>query len=155
MSLLVVAPELLASAAADLESIGSALNAATAAAAAPTTSLAAAAADEVSAAVAALFAGFGKEYQTLNSQANAFYQQFLQSLNSASGSYAAAEAQSVSLLQTFETDLLGVVNAPSEALLGRPLIGNGTNGTAASPNGGAGGLVYGNGGNGYSQTAAG
>ncbi|WP_353698794.1 PGRS repeat-containing protein, partial [Mycobacterium tuberculosis] len=34
-------------------------------------------------------------------------------------------------------------------------IGNGADGTAANPNGGAGGLLYGNGGNGFSQTTAG
>ncbi|ORW03583.1 PecA family PE domain-processing aspartic protease [Mycobacterium lacus] len=155
MPLLVVAPELLASAAADLESIGAALNAAHAAAAVPTTGLAAAAADEVSAAVAALFAGFGQEYQALSVQANAFHQQFVQLLSSGAGSYVAAEAANASVLQTLEQDVLGVVNAPTQLLLGRPLIGDGANGTAASPNGGAGGLLYGNGGNGYSQTASG
>ena len=42
-----------------------------------------------------------------------------------------------------------------EALLGRPLIGSGTNGTAVPPNGGAGGLLYGDGGTGYCETASG
>ncbi|WP_337360551.1 PGRS repeat-containing protein, partial [Mycobacterium tuberculosis] len=51
--------------------------------------------------------------------------------------------------------VLGLINAPTQALLGRPLIGNGADGTAANPNGGAGGLLYGNGGNGFSQTTAG
>ncbi|REZ99666.1 PE family protein, partial [Mycobacterium tuberculosis] len=53
MSFLVVVPEFLTSAAADVENIGSTLRAANAAAAASTTALAAAGADEVSAAVAA------------------------------------------------------------------------------------------------------
>lgn len=56
MSRLIVAPDWLASAAAEVQSIGSALSAANAAAAAPTTLLVAAAEDEVSAAAAALFA---------------------------------------------------------------------------------------------------
>ena len=156
MSLLVVAPELLVSAAADLESIGSALDAAHVAAAVPTTGLAAAGADEVSAAATALFAGYGQEYQALIAQASAFHQQFVQALSSGAGSYLAAEAANASPLQTYgQDDLLGVVNAPTELLLGRPLIGNGANGTAASPNGGAGGLLYGNGGTGYSETASG
>ena len=47
------------------------------------------------------------------------------------------------------------VNASAVALLGRPLIGNGTDGTALSPNGGPGGLLFGNGGTGYSETVAG
>jgi len=53
-------------------------------------------------------------------------------------------------LQALATDVLGVINEPAQTLLGRPLIGNGADGTAASPNGGAGGLLFGNGGNGYS-----
>lgn len=152
MSFLVVAPDFLTSAAADLQSIGSALNAANAAAAAPTTGLAAAAGDEVSAAVATLFGGFGQEYQQLNVQVSAFQQQFLQSLNAAAGSYATAEtAASIPLLD----ELLGIINAPTQLLLGRPLIGDGTPGTAGNPNGGDGGLLWGNGGVGYSQTGGG
>ncbi|WP_368627612.1 PE family protein, partial [Mycobacterium tuberculosis] len=155
MSFLVVVPEFLTSAAADVENIGSTLRAANAAAAASTTALAAAGADEVSAAVAALFARFGQEYQAVSAQASAFHQQFVQTLNSASGSYAAAEATIASQLQTAQHDLLGAVNAPTETLLGRPLIGDGAPGTATSPHGGAGGLLYGNGGNGCSATASG
>ncbi len=119
MSLLVVAPELLTSAAADLESVGSALTAAHLAAAAPTTGFAAAAADEVSAAVAALFAGYGQEFQALSSQASAFQQQFLQALGSAAGTYVAAEEAGALLLQQTQQNLLGAVN---------PLIGSGTAG---------------------------
>jgi len=143
------------SAAADLKGIGSALDAAHAAAAVPTTGLAAAGADEVSAAVAALFGGFGQEFQALSAQAGAFHQQFVQALSLGAGSYQAAEAASVSPLQTVADDVLGVVNAPTELLLGRPLLGNGVNGTAASPNGQAGGLLFGNGGTGFSETASG
>ncbi|WP_415624110.1 PE family protein, partial [Mycobacterium intermedium] len=152
MSFVTVAPEWLSSAAAELESIGAALNAANAAAAAPTTQLAVAAADEVSAAVATLFAGFGNEYQALNTQVSAFHRQFLLALNSAAGTYASAEAAaSVPLLD----EVLGVINAPTQLLLGRPLIGDGAPGTEASPNGGAGGLLIGNGGAGYSSTTPG
>ncbi|MCV7074822.1 PE family protein, partial [Mycobacterium szulgai] len=148
MSLLVVAPEYLMSAASDLESIGSALAAANAAAAAPTTGIAAAATDEISTALSQLFAGFGQEYQALSIQVNAFQQQFVQSLNSAVGSYLATEI-------AVTAPLLAAINAPTETLLGRPLIGDGANGTAASPNGQPGGLLYGNGGTGYSPTTAG
>jgi PE family len=155
VSVLVVAPAALASAAANLDSIGSALTAANAAAAVPTTGLAAAGGDEVSAALSTLFAEFGEEYQAASAQANTFYLQFVQTLNSGSGSYAAAEAANTSVLQTIEQDILGVINAPTNLLLGRPLLGDGTAGTAANPNGGAGGLLIGNGGNGYSQTAVG
>ena len=58
MSFLVVAPEWVESATADLASIRSALNTAHLAAAAPTTGIAAAGADEVSAAVASLSAAW-------------------------------------------------------------------------------------------------
>jgi hypothetical protein len=153
VSLLVVAPELLESATADLENIRSALSSAHAAATGPTTGLLAAGADDVSTAVASLFAGYGQEFQALSVQAGAFHQQFVQLMGSAAGSYQATEVASASPLQAAEQDLLGVINAPTEALLGRALLGDGTNGTVTNPNGGAGGLLYGNGGTGYSQTA--
>jgi PE family len=102
--------------------------------------------------------GFGQEFRALNAQASGFQQQFVLTLSSGAGSYLAAEAASTSPLQPLQTvfdDVLGVINAPTELLLGRPLPGNGVNGTAASPNGQGGGLLIGNGGNGYSQTATG
>ncbi len=42
--------------------------------------------------------------------------------------------------------LAPIVNAPTNVLLGRDLIGNGVTGTAAAPNGGPGGLLFGDGG---------
>jgi hypothetical protein len=146
-----VAPDWVTSAAADLENIGSALAAANAAAALPTTGVAAAAADEVSTAIASLFAGFGQEYQAINTQLSAFQQQFVLLLGGSAGSYATAEATAASVLDP----VFGIINTPTQLLLGRPLIGDGAAGTAASPNGGAGGLLWGNGGAGYSQTVAG
>ncbi len=125
MSYVVAVPELLASAATDLERIGSTLSTANAAAAAPTTTVAAAAEDEVSAAIASLFSRHAKEFQTLSAQAQAFHSQFTQVLTRAGASYAAAEAANAN-------PLLAVVNAPTEALAGRPLIGNGTNGAAGT-----------------------
>lgn len=146
MSFLAVAPDWVTSAAADLENIGSALAAANAAAALPTTGVAAAAADEVSTAIASLFAGFGQEYQAINTQLSAFQQQFVLLLGGSAGSYATAEATAASVLDP----VFGIINTPTQLLLGRPLIGDGAAGTAASPNGGAGGLLWGNGGAGYS-----
>lgn len=146
MSFLAVAPDWVTSAAADLENIGSALAAANAAAALPTTGVAAAAADEVSTAIASLFTGFGQEYQAINTQLSAFQQQFVLLLGGSAGSYATAEATAASVLDP----VFGIINTPTQLLLGRPLIGDGAAGTAASPNGGAGGLLWGNGGAGYS-----
>lgn len=155
MSLLVVAPELVESAAADLEGIRSALHSAHAAATASTTGLAAAGADEISAAVASLFSGYGQEFQALGAQASVFHQQFVQALNSGAGSYLASEVANAAPLQSVQHDLLGVINAPTQALLGRQLIGDGADGTATSPNGKPGGLLFGDGGTGFSQTASG
>lgn len=123
LSLLVAAPDLLSLAAADLAGIESALHAAHRAAAIPTTSLAAAAADEVSATVAALFAEYGQEYQALSGQASVFHEQFVRVLASGASSYLVAEEAGASLLRQVLDGLVGGVNARSEALLGRPLIG--------------------------------
>ncbi len=160
MSYVIAAPEILAAAAADVAGIGSSLDAANAAATGRTTAVIAAAEDEVSAAIAALFSGHARQFQTLSAQAAAFHAQFVQALDRAEGEYAAAEAANASPLQAF---LAGAVEgaqrlavfSPVAALTGRPLVGDGANGTAASPNGRAGGILYGNGGNGYSETTPG
>lgn len=140
MSLVIATPQLLATAALDLASIGSQVSAANAAAAMPTTEVVAAAADEVSAAIAGLFGAHARQYQALSVQVAAFHEQFVQALTAAAGRYASTEA-------AVERSLLGAVNAPTEALLGRPLIGNGADGTAPGQPGAAGGLLFGNGGN--------
>ncbi|WP_459797610.1 PE family protein, partial [Mycobacterium riyadhense] len=148
MSYVVVVPDLLAATATELAGIDVTLRVATAAAAVPTTEVLAAGADEVSAAIAAVFASHGQAYQALGARAAGFHAQFVRALNGASSAYAAAEAASVSPLQAVSQDLLNAVNAPTQALWGRPLIGNGADGTAPGQAGGAGGLLYGNGGNG-------
>ena len=136
----IAAPEALGAASADLTGIGSTISAANAAAAASTTGIAAAAGDEVSAAVAALFGTYAQDYQALSAQTTLFHEQFAQALTSGAGAYAAAEAANASPLQTLEQDVLGAINAPTNAVLGRPLIGNGGNGAAGTGHaGGAGG----------------
>ncbi|WP_261861807.1 PE family protein, partial [Mycobacterium marinum] len=148
MSYVTAAPEALAAAAGDLTGIGEALRAATAAAAPSTTSLVAAAGDEVSTAIATLFSEHAQSYQALSAQMAAFHDRFMNALAGAGGSYASAEAANATPLQTIEQDLLGAVNAPTQVLFGRGLIGDGANGTAPGQAGGAGGLLIGNGGNG-------
>lgn len=128
MSFVIAVPEALTMAASDLANIGSTINAANAAAALPTTGVVAAAADEVSAAVAALFGSYAQSYQAFGAQLSAFHAQFVQSLTNGARSYVVAEATSAAPLQ----DLLGVVNAPAQALLGRPLIGPETVGSSAA-----------------------
>lgn len=133
MSFVVAVPEALAAAASDVANIGSALSAANAAAAAGTTGLLAAGADEVSAALASLFSGHAVSYQQVAAQATALHDQFVQALTGAGGSYALTEAANV------QQNLLNAINAPTQALLGRPLIGDGAVGTASSPDGQDGG----------------
>jgi hypothetical protein len=156
VALLVAAPELLSSAAADLESIGSAVDTANAAAAVSTTGLAAAGADEISAAVAALFAGHGQQFQALAGQAAAFSDQFLRNLVAAARSYAATESASIGQMLS---PALNAVNGPVQELTGRPLIGGGadgyTNSQGVGTPGGAGGWLYGDGGGGGTSTADG
>lgn len=154
MSLLITSPATVAAAATHLAGIGSALSTANAAAAAPTTALSVAGADEVSVLIAALFEAYAQEYQALSAQALAFHDQFVQALNMGAVCYAAAEtanATPLQALQTVQQNVLTVVNAPTQALLGRPIIGNGANGLPnTGQDGGPGGLLFGNGGNGGS-----
>ena len=91
MSFVTVAPELIAHAAGQLESIGSALRSAHAAAAAPTTGVVAAAGDEVSAAIASLFSSHAQGFQAVSAQAVAFHSQFTNLLNAGAGSYLSTE----------------------------------------------------------------
>ncbi len=77
-------------------------------------------------------------------------------MTAGAGSYAGAEAVNVAAFtanpaQTIGQDLTNLINAPTELVLGRPLIGNGANGAPGTGQaGGAGGILWGNGGNGGS-----
>ena len=138
MAYIFVAPEVMAAAAGNLTGIGSAIRQANEVAAASTTQVVAAASDEVSAAISALFGGYGQEFQALSAQAALFHDQFVQTLNSGGGTYAAAEAANATPMQTLAQDVLGVIISPTNFLIHRPLIGNGANGAAGT--GQAGGL---------------
>lgn len=91
MSFVSAATALVEGAAQDLAGIGSSLADATATVSGPTTGLAAAAQDEVSIALASLFGNFGREFQALSGQAQAFHSQFVNLLNSSAGAYSGAE----------------------------------------------------------------
>jgi hypothetical protein len=99
MSYVIAAPEMMTSAATDLATIGSNLNAAHTAAAAPTLAVLPAAADEVSTSIAQLFSQHAANYQAMAAQAAAFQEQFVQNLTASAGSYASMEAAIASLLQ--------------------------------------------------------
>lgn len=150
MSFLIASPEALAATATYLTGIGSAINAANAVAAAPTTEILAAGTDEVSTAISALFGAHAQAYQALSAHVAAFHDQFVHTLTAGAGSYMAAEA-AASPLQALQLELLNAINAPTLALLGRPLIGDGTDAAPGSGgDGGAGGRAgaIGNGGDG-------
>jgi hypothetical protein len=125
MSFVSVVPDSVAVAARDLDQIGSALSAAQTSAG-PTTAIAAAAQDEVSTAVARLFENFGQDFRVLNAEAQAFHDEFVRALNAGAAQYLSAEAANV------QQTLLNALNAPSEALLGQPLVGTGAGLTAAA-----------------------
>jgi hypothetical protein len=96
----------------------------------------------VSAAIAAVFSAHGQQFQALSAQAAAFHNQFVQLMNAGAGQYALTEAANATPLQTVGHDLLNAVNAPTQALLGRPLIGNGANGAPGTGQaGGPGGIL--------------
>ncbi|OBF79464.1 PE family protein [Mycobacterium sp. 852002-51163_SCH5372311] len=92
MSFVTAQPEALAAAAADLQSIGSAVSAQNAAAAMPTTGVIPAAADEVSALTAAQFAAHAQMFQAVSAQAQAIHEMFVNTLRTSAGSYAFTEA---------------------------------------------------------------
>ncbi|WP_415823635.1 PE family protein, partial [Mycobacterium basiliense] len=150
-SFVFAAPEVLTAAADDLGGIGQAVRAATGAAAPSTTAIAPLAGDEISVAVTRMFGAYAQEFQTLSARMARFHTDFVQALLAGVRAYSATEAANASPLQTLEQELLASINAPSQMLTGRPLIGNGANGldgTGAA--GGAGGWIVGNGGNGGS-----
>ncbi len=129
MSFVTVAPEFVGQAAADLEGIGSELTSVNAAAAAPTTGVLAPGLDEVSLAITAMFGTHARQYQAHSAQAATFHSQFVSMLNAGADSYVSTEVANA------QQSLVNAVNAPSQALLGHPLLGTGT-GVAGSQNAG-------------------
>ncbi|SOJ53936.1 putative bifunctional chitinase/lysozyme [Mycobacterium simulans] len=128
MAYVVAVPEVLASAAADLEGIGRALRAVSAVTVASTTGLMPAAADEVSASIAALFGRFGQEYQSVNAQVAAFQARIVQTLTGNSQSYATAEATNASPLQGVTQEALSDTTTPTGGGSSAATSGVGTTG---------------------------
>jgi hypothetical protein len=119
VTLLSIAPDIVAEASGDLANLGSALRSANAAAATQTTSIAAPAADEVSTAITALLGTHAQGFQALSAEAAAFHDDFVNLLSGGVKHYVSTEAANVQ--QTLAT----TVNAAGQALLGHPLIGTG------------------------------
>lgn len=147
MSFVDVAPELLDTAAADAARIGSAVRVGHLAALVPTTELAAAGADEVSAAIATVFGAHAREYQLAAAQAAMYHDEFVGTLRAAAAAYTSMEATIATAMagpvgaatvsdplrtvgEAWVNSPLGqeldpIINAPTDILLGRDLIGNG------------------------------
>ncbi|MBW0011855.1 PE-PPE domain-containing protein [Mycobacterium sp.] len=123
MSYLLAAPETLASTAAEVGSIGSAITAAGSNASGPTTGLVAAAQDEVSAAIANLFGVYGRQYQAALSRAATFQDQFAQALAAAGSAYAEIEGANAGLLGGAGGGAggLSVLASPAQSASGDPL----------------------------------
>jgi hypothetical protein len=123
MSGLLVEPQLVSTAAANVAGIGSTINAATAAAAGSTTGVVAAASDEVSLSAAAMFDTYAKDYQSLLKQAAAFHEQFAAALASANAAYLGAEAEAQTLLFSPSPGGGGVADPPGLTALTQPTVG--------------------------------
>jgi tRNA G26 N,N-dimethylase Trm1 len=92
MTFVTTQPDMLTSAAGQLQGVGTAIAAQNAAIAAPTTGVVPAAADEVSALTAAQFANRAQTYQAVSAQAAAMHEMFVRMLSASAGSYATTEA---------------------------------------------------------------
>ncbi|MHA7649246.1 PecA family PE domain-processing aspartic protease [Mycobacterium sp. ML4] len=149
MALVLVSPDVFASATTDLENLGSAVKSINLSAALPTGELAAASADEVSQAIATLFAEHGRQYQAAAGQFTTSYEQFLTRLLESAREYVAAE---IAVTQYLASTGSHLVNDPVLQVTGRPLFGDGANGYTNAQGvgtaGRAGGWLFGNGGTG-------
>ncbi|WP_421845919.1 PE family protein [Mycobacterium sp.] len=114
MSYVLTTPEILVTAATEVDDIASAIRTANAAATDPISHVLAAAGDEVSAAAATLFNTYAQEYRAIVEQAAGFHRQFTAALAHAANAYAYAEAINSAAIST----ALNAVNTPIQLLLG-------------------------------------
>ncbi|BBZ39343.1 PE family protein [Mycobacterium conspicuum] len=114
MSFVSTMPELIESAAGDLENLRSTLGAATATATPPTAGIVAAAQDEVSVAVAALFSAHARQFHSLSARASAFHGQFVRSLQSSAEAYLSAEtANAQQVVADVQSAIGSITGAPA------------------------------------------
>ncbi|WP_407684910.1 PE family protein [Mycobacterium sp. HUMS_1102779] len=127
MSYVLTSPQLMTTAAADLEAVDASIGAAQAAAAGSTSGVVAAGRDEVSAAVAAVFGAYGRAYRRAVEEAAAFHAEFTRALAAAGNAYAHAEAANAALLSG-QTPIGSAAAPPLTAL-----IMGGTGNSAPAP----------------------
>lgn len=113
MTYVVIQPDLISAAAADVSGIGAAIQQAKDAAAGSTTAVQTAAADEVSAAIAKLFSTYAQDHQAAVAQAAALHDQFAQLLAAAGNAYTQAEAAGAAALAPPAHTLTTALNATS------------------------------------------
>jgi hypothetical protein len=118
MSYVLTEPELTQGAVQDLAGIRSSLAEVAATVSGPTTGIAAAAQDEVSTAVASLFADFGQQFQVLNAQAQAFHAEFESVLSSGAAAYVSAEAANAQQVLNNAVSQTGAQAVSPSGLLG-------------------------------------
>lgn len=87
-----------------------------------TTDIAPAAADEISAAIADLFGGIGREYQVLSAQTGAYHARFVEALNSSVGAYLSAEAANVGLAAATALPAASILDSLGGLLPGLPSL---------------------------------
>jgi hypothetical protein len=125
MTSLIVQPQVVANAAANVADIGSMIGAANAAAAGPTTGVVAAAGDEVSAAATTLFNTYAQDYQELLKRAAVLHQQFGQALAAAGKAYVESETAAQALLggSPAAGGVTGAADPPLPPTLTSPSVG--------------------------------
>jgi hypothetical protein len=125
MTSLIVQPQVVANAAANVADIGSMIGAANAAAAGTTTGVVAAAGDEVSAAAATLFNTYAQDYQELLKRAAVLHQQFGQALAAAGKAYVESETAAQALLggSPAAGGVTGAADPPLPPTLTSPSVG--------------------------------
>ena len=137
MSFVTTAPAALSAAATQLEGVGTSFATESSAAAGSTTAISPAAADEVSILQSGAFSTYGQLYQTVSAQAQAIHQQFVNLLQSSSGSYQETEganqvgaaANSLSgassaAAQPAQGPITGGITSLTSFLTGLPLVNN-------------------------------
>lgn len=158
MSFLFASSRGLTAAVSDLTGIGAVIDAANSTATAPTAELIAAAADEVSVQIAALFSGHSRGYRSVSAEAAALHAQFVRALTGAPTRTPWRKPPTPRFCSSSRIRCSVLSMRPPQALLGRPLIGDGANGQTVNgvgQAGGAGGILFGNGGRGGDSTSPG
>jgi phage tail tape-measure protein len=139
MAYVSTAPAAIAAAATQLEGIGNSFTAESSAAATPTTAIAPAASDEVSTLQAGVFSTYGQLYQTVSADAQAIHQQFVNLLQSSSGSY--QDTESANQAGAAASSLAGSGSSAAASPAAGPLTNLITDITAFLTVGGTGGIV--------------